>query len=204
MVKKSSYANVKKRVILVTGTPCVGKTTLARYLAKNLDAAYVNLTALAEKEHLLLNEDKERQTKVVNEEKMRRKLRKIIDKAEDSTVIIDGHYAAAVTPKSRVTHVFVLRRNPVELRNFMEKNSFQGLKLWENLASEILDVCLVEAVRSHGKEKVCELDVTGKTVGAVADEVMTVLSNRKKCRVGDVDWLGMLEAEGTLSEYLRV
>jgi adenylate kinase len=194
---------MNKRVILVTGTPCVGKTTLARQLAKTLNALYVNLTELAEKEHLTIAEDKERQTKIVNEEKMRRKLRAIIDKAE-SDIIIDGHYAAAVTPKSHVTHVFVLRRNPMELRAFMEKNGFQGFKLWENLASEILDVCLVEAVRKQGKSKVCELDVTGKTVDAVAGEVMAVLDCRKKCRVGGVDWLGMLEAQGVLDEYLRV
>jgi adenylate kinase len=194
---------MNKRVILVTGTPCVGKTTLARQLAKTLNALYVNLTELAEKEHLTIAEDKERQTKIVNEEKMRRKLRAIIDKAE-SDIIIDGHYAAAVTPKSHVTHVFVLRRNPMELRAFMEKNGFQGFKLWENLASEILDVCLVEAVRKQGKSKVCELDVTSKTVDAVAGEVMAVLDCRKKCRVGGVDWLGMLEAQGVLDEYLRV
>jgi adenylate kinase len=194
---------MNKRVILVTGTPCVGKTTLARQLAKTLNALYVNLTELAEKEHLTIAEDKERQTKIVNEEKMRRKLRAIIDKAE-SDIIIDGHYAAAVTPKSYVTRVFVLRRNPMELRAFMEKNGFQGLKLWENLASEILDVCLVEAVRKQGKSKVCELDVTSKTVDAVAGEVMAVLDCRKKCRVGGVDWLGMLEAQGVLDEYLRV
>ncbi len=153
---------------------------------------------------MVLSKDKERDTLIVNEEKMRRKLRAIIDKAEDSTIIIDGHYAAAVTPKSRVTHVFVLRRNPVELRAFMQKNGFQGAKLWENLASEILDVCLVEAVRKQDKAKICELDVTGKTVDAVASDVLAVLDNRKKCRVGGVDWLGMLETQGVLAEYLRV
>jgi adenylate kinase len=194
---------MSKRVILVTGTPCVGKTTLARQLTKNLNATYINLTELAEKQHLIHSEDKKRHTKIVNEAKMRRKLRETIDNTEGD-IIIDGHYAAAVVPKTRVTHVFVLRRNPVELRAFMEKNGFQGLKLWENLASEILDVCLAEAVRKQGKTKVCELDVTGKTVDAVASEVMAVLDNRKKCRVGGVDWLGTLETQGILAEYLRV
>jgi adenylate kinase len=195
---------MSKRVILVTGTPCVGKTTLALQLSKNLNAMYINLTELAGKEHLVLSEDKERQTKVINEQKMRSKLRELLDKTGDSTIIIDGHYAAAVVPKSRVTHVFVLRRNPVELHAFMQKNGFQGLKLWENLASEILDVCLAEAVRRQDKEKVCELDVTGKTVDAIASEVLAVLDNRKKCRVGSIDWLGMLETQGVLDEYLRV
>jgi len=194
---------MSKRVILITGTPCVGKTTLARQLSKQLNALYINLTELAEKEHLTTGKDKERNTMLINENKMRRKLQTILDRSENA-VIIDGHYAAAVVPKSHVTHVFVLRRNPVELRAFMEQNGFQGLKLWENLASEILDVCLVEALHRHGKEKTCELDVTGKTLTDVAGEVMAILDNRKKCHAGGIDWLGMLEREGVLNEYLRV
>jgi adenylate kinase len=193
-----------KHVILVTGTPCVGKTTIARQLSKKLNALYINLTELVEKENLTIGRDKERKTFIINEGKMRKKLRETIDTTEKSSIIIDGHYAAAVVPKSHVTHIFVLRRNPVELRTFMEKCGFQGPKLWENLASEILDVCLVEALREHEKEKVCELDVTGKTVENVVTEILAVLDSRKKCRVGCVDWLGMLETQGVLDEYLKV
>jgi len=195
---------MSKRVILVTGTPCVGKTTLARQLSKQLNAVYINLTELAEKENLTVGEDKERKTIIINEDKMRRKIRETLNKTENGNIIIDGHYAAAVVPKSQVTRIFVLRRNPVELRAFMEKSGFQGAKLWENLASEILDVCLVEALRWHEKDKVCELDVTGKTVDSAANEVIAILDNRKKCRVGCIDWLGMLEAQGVLDEYLKV
>jgi len=193
-----------KRVILVTGTPCVGKTTIARQLSKKLNALYINLTELAEKENLTLGQDKERKTTIIDENRMCEKICETIDAAEESTVIIDGHYAAAVVPKSHVTHIFVLRRNPVELRGFMEKCGFQGRKLWENLASEILDVCLVEALSEHEKEKVCEVDVTGKTVEGVLAEILAVLGSRKKCRVGCVDWLGMLEKQGVLDEYLKV
>jgi adenylate kinase len=195
---------MSKRVILLTGTPCVGKTTIARQLSKKLDALYINLTELAEKENLTLGQDKKRKTFIINEDKMRKKLRQIIGTTEKSNIIIDGHYAAAVVPKSHVTRIFVFRRNPVELRTFMEKCGFQGPKLWENLASEILDVCLVEALREHEKEKVCEMDVTGKTVESVVTEILAVLHGRKKCRVGCVDWLGMLETQGVLDDYLKV
>ena len=195
---------MNKRVILITGTPCVGKTTLAHQLSKQLNAAYINLTELAKKENLTTGEDKKRKTSIINEAKMRRKIRTILDKTDNANVIIDGHYAAAVAPKSHVTRIFVLRRNPVELRAFMEKSGFQEAKLWENLASEILDVCLTEALRWHEKDKVCELDVTGKTVEDVASEVTAILDNRKKCRAGCIDWLGMLETQGILDEYLKV
>jgi len=195
---------MRKRIILVTGTPCVGKTTVAQYLATELDALYINLTDLANKHNLTIGEDKERKTTIIDEEKMRRKITEIINTAEKSTIIVDGHYAAAVVPKRYVTRIFVLRRNPIELRKFMEKCGFQGPKLWENLASEILDVCLIEALREHRKEKVCELDITGKTVENVTREILDVLNERKKCYVGCVDWLGMLEKEGLADEFLKL
>jgi len=195
---------MNKRVILLTGTPCVGKTTIARQLSKKLDALYVNLTEFAEKENLTMGQDEKRKTVIINEDKMRKKLLQTIDTSQKSNIIIDGHYAAAVVPRNRVAHVFVLRRNPVELRKFMEKCGFQGPKLWENLASEILDVCLVEALSEHEKERVCEMDVTGRTVESVVTGILAIIDSRRKCRVGCVDWLGMLETQGLLDEYLKV
>jgi adenylate kinase len=195
---------MNKCVILITGTPCVGKTTVAQQLTAKLDALYINLTEFANKHSLTLGEDKQRNTTIIDEEKMRKKISETIDTAEKTTIIIDGHYAHAVVPKRYATRIFVLRRNPIELRKIMEKSGFSGAKLWENLASEILDVCLVEALREHAKEKVCELDVTGKTVENVTREILAVLDDRKKCLVGCVDWLGMLEKEGITDEYLKI
>ena len=193
-----------KRVIVITGTPCVGKTTIARQLAAQLDALYVNLTELAKKENLIQGEDAKRKTTIINENRMRTRLKEIIDQTEKASVVVDGHYAAAVAPETHVTRIFVLRRNPVELRELMEKTGFSGAKLWENLAAEILDVCLVEALREHDAERICELDITDKTVEEVVAEIMEILNGRKKCRVGCVDWLGMLETQDILGEYLKV
>ncbi len=192
------------RVILVTGTPCVGKTTVSLKLTKRLNAKYINLTEFAKKNKLISKEDKQRKTAIINEAKMRKKLDETLATIRNKDVIVDGHYASAVVSKSLVTHVFVLRRNPVELRVFMEKCGFKGDKLWENLASEILDVCLSEALRNQEKQKICELDVTGKTVEDATNEIETVLNNPEMCSVGVVDWLGVLEKQGVLSEYLRV
>jgi broad-specificity NMP kinase len=51
--------------------------------------------------------------------------------------------------------------------------------------------------------KVCELDVTGKTVEAVVNEILDVLERGRKCFSGVVDWLGMLEREGLTDQYLK-
>ena len=190
-----------KRVILITGTPSVGKTTVAKQLVAKLNAEYINLTVYAKTNGLTLGEDKERNTTIINEEAMQTKLAQTIEESENNNIIIDGHYAAAVTPNQHAI-VFVLRRNPKELKAFMEKRGYSGTKLWENLQAEILDVCLGEAVEVHAG-RVCELDVTGKSVEEVAGWIMEVLEKRRDCLVGAVDWMGALEQEGILDDYLK-
>ncbi len=194
--------SLMKRVILITGTPCTGKTTTAKQLAAKLNADYINLTDYAKTYNLTLGEDKERQTTIIDEEKMRRKLSETIETSENDNIIVDGHYAAAVTPTELVKKVFVLRRNPKELKQFMQKSGFSDAKLYENLSAEILDSCLIEAMQTQAG-KVCELDVTGKTVEENVTEIIEVLDRGKSCCSGFVDWLGMLEREGLTDQFLK-
>ena len=193
-----------KRVILVTGTPCVGKTSVARPLASNLNALYLNLTELALTENLVSGKDKKRASVIIDEDKMQKRLGEIIDNSKEDNIVVDGHYAVSVVPANLVTCVFVLRRDPVELREFMEQSGFSDKKLFENLASEILDVCLVDALNLIDQKKVCEVDITGKTVDHTVQDLLLLLSNPDSCKVGIVDWLGKLEKEGMLEEYLRI
>lgn len=191
-----------KRVILITGTPCVGKTTTAKQLATKLNAEYINLTDFAKTYKLTLGEDLERQTTIIDEEAVQQKLQDNIAASNNANIIVDGHYAAAVTPADLVSKVFVLRRNPKELKVFMQKSGFSEPKMWENLSAEILDSCLIEAIQTQ-RGKVCELDVTGKTVDENVTEILDVLNGNKKCVAGFVDWLGLLESEGLTDQFLK-
>jgi adenylate kinase len=193
-----------RHVILMSGTPGVGKTTLAHALTAKLDAVYVNLTDLALDENLILGKDKQRDSMIVDETRMKRRMGEMIEKCQDKDIVIDGHYAVDVVPKKSITQVFVLRRDPVELRRLMESSGISGRKLWENLASEVLDVCLVDALRVLGTSKVCEVDMSGKSVEQAVSEILEILGDNRKCRVGIVDWIGKLESEGLLDECLRI
>ena len=195
---------MSKRVILVTGTPCVGKTSASRLLTAKLDGLYINLTELALQGNLVLGKDEKRNSVIVDEVRMRKKIREIIDKTDKNEVVIDGHYAVNVVPPKLVTFVFVLRRDPVELREFMEQCGFSEPKLMENLASEILDVCLVDALNVRGEGRTCELNVTNKNPDEIVTEILEVMADPSKCCVGVVDWLGKLENEGLLDEFLKI
>ncbi len=192
-----------KRVVLITGTPCIGKTSTAKLLAQQLAAEYINLTDFAVTFGLTLEKDTERNSTIINEQAMQQRLAENLVESQRANIVVDGHYAAAVVPPNLVTKVFVLRRNPKELKTFMEKCGFSPAKLIENLSAEILDSCLVEALQMQ-PGKVCELDVTGKTVEENVADILSFLDKDKSCFAGFVDWIGMLEREGILDDYLKL
>jgi adenylate kinase len=192
-----------RRVILVTGTPAVGKTAVSSLLASKLDAVHVNLTELVERERLTSGIDKVRKTLIADTDRVSKRVQEIL-RVSQRDVIIDGHYAVDVVPAKDVHVVFVLRRNPEELKGLMKDRGFKGRKLWENLAAEILDVCLWDAVSACGTEKVCEIDVSGKRVEDIVESMLLMLEGKRKCRVGIVDWLGKLEGEGRLQEFMKL
>jgi adenylate kinase len=180
----------------------VGKTSVSRLLASKLDAVHIELGKLVEQEGLFVGVDETRGTLIADLKKVSGRVQDIIG-TSDRDVLVEGHYAVDVVPKENINLVFVLRRDPVELKQLMEKRGFEGEKLWENLAVEILDVCLYDAVSVCGCKKICELDVSGKAIDEVTEEMSTVLNGQKDCGVGIVDWLGKLEKLGLLEAFLR-
>ena len=191
-----------KKIILVTGTPCVGKTSVSRKLAAKLNALHIDLAELVKREKLYSEIDTERNSLIADLDKVSQKIKKIIQKAE-SDVIIDGHYAVHVVAPEVVNFVFVLRKDPRKLKTLMEERGYSDRKLWENLEAEILDVCLSEAIEICGKNKVCEIDATDKSIDEIVDEILGVIDGKRRCYVGIVDWLGKLEKEGVLDYFLK-
>jgi adenylate kinase len=192
--------NLQRRVILVTGTPGVGKTSVSRLLAFKIGAKLVILGELVKRENLIIGVDDQRETLIVDTVEVLTRLKKTIaDSHRD--VIVDGHYSVDVVPSDNVHLVFVLRRDPDELRRLMENRGFSEAKIQENISAEILDVCLWNAVKACGVDKVCEIDVSGKSAEEVCGEAVSVLEGKRNPSVGIVDWLGKLDREGRLHEF---
>ena len=190
------------RLIVVTGTPGVGKTRFSRVLAKKLGAVHIDLGLLATRERFIVGFDRLRQTYIVDTKKMARALKEILHYLSGS-VVLDGHFAANMVPLELLDIVFVLRCHPEKLKRRLRLRKIPERKIVENVQAEILDVCLWDAVNNCGLERVCEIDVsTMKTAAAVA-QAMRVLENRAKRRVGMVDWLGLMERHGLLGKYFN-
>lgn len=196
--------NVKKKqkIILISGTPGVGKTAVSCSLSIELNALHIDLGELVKRENLTSGIDKARDSLIVDIDKVSRRVQEIIKNC-NCNVIIDGHYATDVVPSENIDLVFVLRRNPDELKKTMEERCFREEKIYENLAAEILDVCLVDAISVCGSEKVCEINASGIGIEEVVEDMILILKGKKKCAVGIVDWLGKLESEGRLHHFLK-
>ncbi len=173
-------------------------------MASRLDGLQIDLGDLVVREKLASGMDKERETLIADQVKLSKRIQQIVRQhGKNRDLIIDGHYATDVIPARDVTKVFVLRRHPEELKKFMAKRGFKDKKLRENLAAEILDVCLYDAIKAVGIGKVCELDLTGKKIGEIVDDIISIVDEKKPCTVGVADWLGKLEREKRLDEFLK-
>jgi len=188
---------------VITGTPGVGKSSISKLLASKIDAQVISISELVKKEKLYCGIDKKRDTLIADMKKISRRIRNLISNfSESQNIIIEGHFATDIVPPEKVSLVFVLRKDPEELRKILEKRFYKERKIKENLAAEILDVCLYDAVKRCGVDKVCEIDTTSKSLKEIVQEMMEVLNGVKECKVGIVDWLSKIESEGKLEEYL--
>ncbi len=189
------------RAVVITGTPGVGKSTVARLLAQRLGAELLELGELVAKEGLHEGLDPETGSLLVDLDVLAKRVEEILSSRPGGLIIVVGHYAHDVVPREHLAMAFVLRRNPLELREVLVARGYSGRKLLENLQAEVLDVCLVEAVEAYGPELVYEVDVTGREPEDVASEILSALRSGRGGRVGIVDWLGMLERQGLLEEF---
>jgi len=191
--------SASRLVVVLTGVPGVGKTTVAEMLAARLQGKHIDLSDLAESEGLITGWDEERKTGLADLKGIRERISEVL--ASEKTLVIEGHFASDVVPPEATSHVFVLRRAPWKLKEELLARDYGGGKVRENVEAELLDVCLLEAVEAYGPGRVCEVDTTDREPGDVVEEISSIIKRDRPCRLGWIDWLGRVEAEQLLGEW---
>ncbi len=191
-----------KRVIVVTGTPGVGKTTLSTLLSERIGALHLDLAKIIKQKGLILGVDEERNSMIADIVRLSERVKDLI--SETSTdVVVEGHYAQDVVPSDLATLIFALRRDPDSLTIELERRGFERHKVMENVAAEVLGVCVSEALSIYGPERIHEIDMSNITLNDALEEALLVLQGQVKPIVGTIDWLDKLEEEGRLEHFLK-
>lgn len=162
--------------VALTGTPGTGKTTVADLLESDLDIVHLN--ELIREDGLHEGEDPERGSLVADLDALAERL------ADREDLLVESHLAHHLD----VDRVVVLRCHPEELGRRLRERGEPDAKIEENAEAEALDVILGEAVQSHGREPVAEIETTDREPAAVARDVEAVLAGEHEAWVGDVDY----------------
>jgi len=192
-----------RKIIAISGTPGVGKTSFSKLLAKKINGMHIDLSRFASRRKLIIGFDKKRNTKIVDLKKLKLKLQEIIKKS-NCNLILNGHYSPSVLPPKLIDFVIVLRYNPLKLKERLKARGYSKNKIHENVCAEALDVCTYEAIKSCGVDKVFEIDATDKSLNELVKEALSIIEGNKKPKVGVVNWLKVLEDEGKIYEILDI
>ncbi|MBW2994969.1 adenylate kinase family protein [Candidatus Woesearchaeota archaeon] len=145
------------RVILVTGTPCTGKTTYAKKFAEKQSYKYVDVNTIIQEHKLKEHYDRKRRCYVIDTDRLNKALIKLIKdtKGKEKGLVIDSHLSHHL-PKQYVDLCIVTKCSLKELKNRLQKRHYPKSKIEENLQAEIFEVCLTEAKEQGHKIKIVD------------------------------------------------
>jgi adenylate kinase len=173
-------------LIAISGTPGTGKTAVCGCLEKKgYTVVYVSRLVKA-RPGLVSGFDKIRKVAEVDTGKLNRFLKKEYKKYGRSPIVfIDSHFAHLLDVKLCI----VLRCSPAVLEKRLGKRRYPKGKVRENIEAEALDLITIESVQLHGKDKVYEIDTTGRSAPATAKTVLKILKKPgSPHRAGKIDW----------------
>ncbi|AKA73762.1 NMP kinase [Saccharolobus solfataricus] len=179
-------------IIIVTGTPGVGKTIVSKKLSEKLNLNYLSLSQFVIENKLYTEYDEFRQSYIIDEDRVKEELEKII--IPNSRLVIETIYPSLV-PIADI--VVVLRRNPLSLYNELKSRGWSEVKIAENVEAEILGVISQEA-KDTFKDKVCEIDTTEMNVEQILNKILN-----KQCD-NSVDWLVDTKIQQLLEELDKI
>lgn len=189
-----------QQVIMITGTPGVGKTTISQALADQINGKHINVSTLVQQEQLITGRDRQRDTLIIDRGLLFHRLQQIISK-QTKPIIIDTHYTTKSFEKMGISLVVVIRLDPDELTKRLRTRMYQESKIFENVAAEILDVCLLDAIQHFEKDRITEINATNRDVQEIIDIIKKTLEGQIKAHTGCVNWLEKLENEKRLESF---
>jgi adenylate kinase len=179
------------RVYVLAGTPGTGKKSIGSKLAELCSVLVLNLSSLVIEHGLFVAYDQERDTYIIDEEKVSNFIKSYILTLKGD-VFLETHYPEII-PREIVNSVFLLRTNPLVLEERLIKRGWSRRKVNENVMAEILGVVAYSAVEAFGFERVFEIDTTNTSPEEVANIICKAIRGEIILDSGvKIDWLSQL------------
>jgi adenylate kinase len=191
--------------IIITGTPGVGKHTIAESLSNLLDnTSILDINKIIFSENLLSTSSNEDEGLEVDINRTRHYFSSILCEENIQNSIIIGHLAPYVIDSKLIDLVIILRRSPYELKKIYEERSYSSSKTMDNMNAEILGIISYDSSKAFEFSKLSELTNSINVLPSLsAQKIITMSSNEKLRSFGEVDWLSLVQTDPNMLEYLR-
>ncbi|OLD03782.1 hypothetical protein E6H29_00400 [Candidatus Bathyarchaeota archaeon] len=174
------------RLIIITGTPGVGKSTLSRALARRVGARFIDLGEVVKTEGLHVGFDQFRGSLIIDEKRVRQHLATVLKSG--GKVVVASHTVGHIAPRGVDSFAIVLRLDPILLYRRLLRKGWTKRKIWENVESELLDVCYFDAAHNLGLERAFELDTGTMSKAQVLGEALNAIRG-DRAQMSRVNWL---------------
>ncbi|MFH0837152.1 MAG: AAA family ATPase, partial [Candidatus Aenigmatarchaeota archaeon] len=142
------------KIIALSGVPGVGKSTIARMVAKEIGASVISISDSVKKHRVSSVMDISRNTRIVDIKDLQKvvtrqiaalQLNRKIAKSDD-LVIIEGHMAHLLDFRKIASCclVIILRCDPFVLKKRLKKRGWSAKKINDNILTEVLDIIPAE------------------------------------------------------------
>ncbi len=182
----------KPRVIIVTGTPGTGKTSVSRLLAEKLGCIHLDVSRYVIESGMYISYDEKRQSYVIDEDKVREAIKKLVETSK--CIIIDIHYPELLD-FLQPDIVIILRAAPGTLEKRLKPRNWPENKVKENIMAEILGVPTANALSIVGPDKIYEIDTTDKKPEEVVRIVLEDILEGKVKPGPKIDWLSRMSPD---------
>ena len=142
-------------IIVVTGTPGTGKTTVSKYIADQLGYTYIDGNDFLD--NACMDYDEDRDCKIIDSAQWIKNIQNHLESKNIDNAVIDSHFSQEL-PAEILDFCIVTTCDRTLLRQRLLERGYKKEKIDENIEAEIMEVCAIEA-QEHG-HKIYMLDTT--------------------------------------------